>query len=488
MKINQGQNPVPLEQPRSTENAHQAKAAKGAKAGHLSGNNLNVGRHHGGHPVRGGQTQGIPKPVLNPPNQDPTVASYQAALGGLDQVVAQSQSETLAGDLSDLADALEEAAEEGGGDDGGVVIGTKNGKSRLRRINVLASDVRLKNTDQEQAKDLSQQLRQLGRDAAKNPEAGERMQESMSQLRNMLKGGDMDGSKMRDVLKNMHAARGDSTGDAGKSGLMQQLQSAGKPQHNMAPGVEVGDVTVMENAKGFSGKAGNHSYSTDFSKKTMSMNIDGNEMKLKFKSDGSMTATVNGSQFPVGKDETSTYSQFFMLMALFHEMGVEQRKQSRQGRNMANKAVVEKIKAQAQEQKSAAAAKLVAGTVSGSIKVASASMTMAGSMKGLKADQAAAQAGSASRPGDMISRQYQAMGQMFEGLGEAASSTLQYKAALHEAAGTELRAEEEQARFVKQTEQDQMQVAQELSSKARDTFAQTWNQFLQTQQNITRNI
>ena len=449
---------------------------------------MNVGRHHGGQVAKGGNTQGIPKPVLNPPNQDPTVASYQAALGGLDQVVAQAQSETLAGDLSDLADALEEAGEEGGGDEGGVVIGTKNGKSKLRRVNVLAREVRLKNTDKEQAKDLSNQLRQLSRDAADNPKAGERMQDSMDQLRNMLKSGEVDGSKMRDVLKNMQAARGDVAGEAGKNSLMQQLQNAGKPQHSMPPGIDVGEITVLETENGFSGKAGDNSYSADFSKNTMSMNIDGNEMTLNFKSDGSMTGTLNGAQFPFGQDETSTYSQFFMLMALFHEMGVEQRKMSRQARNIANKTVVAKIKAQAQEQRSAASAKLVAGVVSGSVKVASASMTMAGSMKGLRADQAAAQAGSNARPGDMISRSFQAQGQMFEGLGEAASSAIQYKASLHEARGTELRAEEEQARFVKQTEQDQMQVAQELSSKARDTFSQVWNQYLQTQQNITRNI
>ena len=485
MKVNQGQNPVPLEQPKSAQNAHQAKAARGARAGHLSGGNLQVGNHDG-KVAKGRNTQGAAKPVLSPPNQDPTVASYQAALGGLDQLAAQSQSETLAGDLSDLADVVEEAGEEGG-DDGGIVIGTKNGKSKLRRVNVLAREVRLKNTDKEQAKDLSNQLRNLSREAADNPKAGERMQDSMEQMRNLLKNGEVDGSKMRDVLKNMQAAKGDAAGKTGQN-LMQQLQNAGKPQHSMAPGVNVGEVTVLENEKGFSGKAGNDSYSADFSKKTMTMNLNGNEMKLSFKADGSVNGTLNGSAFPPGKDETMAYSQFFQLMALFHEMGVEQRKMSRQARNMANQAVVAKIKAQAQEQRSAASAKLVAGVVSGSVKVASASMTMAGSMKGMKADSAAAQAGSASRPGDMISRQYQAMGQMFEGLGEAASSTLQYKAALHEAQSTELRAEEEQARFVKQTEQDQMQVAQELSSKARDTFAQVWNQYLQTQQNITRNI
>ena len=87
VRINQGQNPVPLEQPKQSVEAHQAKAAKGARAGHLAGDNLNVSQQRGGRNIRGGQ-QGIPKPVLNIPNQDPTVASFQAAMGSMDQLVA----------------------------------------------------------------------------------------------------------------------------------------------------------------------------------------------------------------------------------------------------------------------------------------------------------------------------------------------------------------------------------------------------------------
>ena len=227
----------------------------------------------------------------------------------------------------------------------------------------------------------------------------------------------------------------------------------------------------------------------DFANRSLQVSQGGNNIAVQFDEEGSFQqASINGEPLNLDQSETDAYSQYFMLMALFHEMGVEQRQQSRESRNMANQSVVARIKDQATEQRSAAAAKLVAGTVSGAVKIASASMTMAGSVKGLKADQAAMDAGSTSRPGDMIARQYQAMGQMFEGLGEAASSAVQYKAGLHEARSTELRAEEEQSRFVKQTEQDQMQVAQDLLSKARESFAQVWSQYLQAQQNITRNI
>ena len=53
---------------------------------------------------------------------------------------------------------------------------------------------------------------------------------------------------------------------------------------------------------------------------------------------------------------------------------------------------------------------------------------------------------------------------------------------------TDKRATEEHFRHLKQTEQDQMQVASDLSTKARDAYAQTFNQYMQTQSNITRNI
>ncbi len=368
VRIDQNHNPVQLDQPGKTGSAHEAKssrARRGARAGHLRGENLQIGKSNGGK-VQTGGSQGIPKPVLNVPNQDPTVASFQAAMGSLDQLVA-----------------------------------------------------------------------------------GE---------------------------------------DTSPGGMKEMLKKAGKSNHEMKPGKGADNITVNMTETGFKGTVDGDEYSFDAKQKALTLNMEGQEVVFKSSGKEGMEAFVDGEPLITGDDEVGTMNHFFMLMALFHKMGVDQRQMSRQGRNAANELVVEKIKAQAQEQRNAAAAKLVAGCVSGAVKMASASLTMAGSMKGLKADQAAAQAGSTAHPGDMIAQQWSAMGKMFEGLGEAGSSTLQYKAGMHEAASTELRAEEEQARFIKQTEQDQMQVAQELSSKARDTFSQTWSQYLQTQQNITRNI
>ena len=117
------------------------------------------------------------------------------------------QGDVLAGDISDLADALEEAAEEGGdgGAEGGVVIGKKGARSRLRRTNVLAQDVKLKNTSQEQVRDFSSQLKQLGRQVSDNPQSSERLQESFDKLQNALKSGEVDGKSLTKMLQDMES-------------------------------------------------------------------------------------------------------------------------------------------------------------------------------------------------------------------------------------------------------------------------------------------
>ncbi len=364
ININQGQGPVPLEQPRQGNNVAAGTQVHRAKAGNLAGGNLQVGHGSNGAMVGLGNQKGIPRPVLVAPNQNPNVAEHQAAMGSLDQLVNEWA--------------------EGGS-------------------------------------------------------------------------------------------------------LLKDLKKAKSPSHLMSKSAGANSVAVQETKTGFSGVLDGQDFKVDVANKNMKFMAEGQQIDIQFSADGSklQSATANGEPLNLGDSEVGTMNHFFMLMALFHEMGVEQRQFSRQGRNMANKSVVEKIKAQAQEQRSAAAAKLAAGCVSGAVKVASGALQMVGSMKGMKANENAAQG---SNPGDVIAQQWTAMGRMVEGLGEASASTLQYKAGLHEAQSTELRAEEEQARFVKQTEQDQMQIANELSSKARETFAQTFNQYLQTKSNIARNI
>ena len=196
-------------------------------------------------------------------------------------------------------------------------------------------------------------------------------------------------------------------------------------------------------------------------------------------------AKADGESFTLGGHEISTMNHFFMLMALFHQMGVEQRQLSRRGWSMANMALVSKIKQQAQQQRLSASARLKAGLIGGFAKVASGSMSLIGLKRGIDAYAAAAPD---TKPGDHIIQWWSAWGKITESGGEVATSVANYYASGYDAVSSELRAEEERIRSVKQSEQDQIQIANELLNKARDAYSQTVNQYVQTQSGIIRNI
>ncbi len=233
------------------------------------------------------------------------------------------------------------------------------------------------------------------------------------------------------------------------------------------------------------------SFNADFNKGQMTVML-GNDTAQFNMVDGKAVATINGQPANLNQSELGALSDFFVLMELFHEMGVSQRKFSREARNTTNAGIVSNIKQQADEQRKAAANQLVAGIASGAVKLASAGLSMAGSVKGMKADAATFKAnpnaGAQMYQGGMISQKFSSIGQGFEASGEMGASGARYQASQHEARQTELRAGEKQLDHLKQTEQDQMQVAQDLLNKARETFAQVWAQVIQTQQNLARNI
>lgn len=196
-------------------------------------------------------------------------------------------------------------------------------------------------------------------------------------------------------------------------------------------------------------------------------------------------AKADGESFTLGGHELSTMNHFFMLMALFHQMGVEQRQLSRRGWSMANMALVSKIRQQAQQQRLSASARLNAGLIGGFAKVASGTMSLIGLKRGIDAYAAAAPD---TKPGDHIIQWWSAWGKITESGGEVATSVANYYASGYDAVSSELRAEEERIRSVKQSEQDQIQIANELLNKARDAYSQTVNQYVQTQSGIIRNI
>ena len=254
--------------------------------------------------------------------------------------------------------------------------------------------------------------------------------------------------------------------------LMKQLSPFSPP--------DAKEINLKSTDSGLSAKLDNKtSVDADFKYGKMALNIDGQKVEYQFGPKDTFKATINGQPMEFDLHETRILTDFFQIMSLFHEMGVAMRRVHREGRNASQEMVVEKIKMQAEKQRTAAMQQFVAGMVSASAKVTGGLIQMRGATQAMRAPQGLA---------DATSMRYRGISGLFEGLGEAGASVARYQAGITESEITLLRAEEEQARFTKQTEQDQMEVAKELTSKARETYMQVWNSFLQAQTKISGNI
>ena len=259
-----------------------------------------------------------------------------------------------------------------------------------------------------------------------------------------------------------------------------------------------GGVTETENglSKTWSDAQGmQHSFNADYAQRSVQYTSgDGDDVQISFAPNSETntaqtgasttampTVSINGVQIPQDSNEVGIIYDFYRLMELFHEMGVEQRSISRQARNVANTGVVEQIRVQAGKQREAATNHLIAGAISGASKIGSGMVSTAGGIKGAKA-------GGTPQQAQVTAQKWAGVGQAIEGVGESAASLSRYYGAQAEAGQTESRAVEEQLRFQKQTEQDQMQVAHDLLSKARESLNQVLTQMIQTLQNQARNI
>ncbi len=261
------------------------------------------------------------------------------------------------------------------------------------------------------------------------------------------------------------------------------------PKNNPAgitngPSVESINVELVDS--GFEGVLNGDKYNVDIINRNVEFSVEGKRINLQYDENGNFQhTTADDVPFSLGDDEIKSINYFYVLLELFHKIGVETRQAGREDRNLANKDVVEKIKEQAVKQLDAAFKRLMAGVVSGGAKVVSGGLGAIGSIKAVRADAAA---GGRGRPGDVIAQQWNSYGRAFEGGVDVAASGVNYGAAKDEFEVTELRAEEEQARFRKTTSQDWLQTGHELSTKARDTFLQVVNQQQQAQSHTIRNI
>jgi len=450
--------------------------------GNLNGENLKLGTVKG----EAAATQSTVVPVLTAPNMQSTTLVMERALGNLNKSEVRMSAQSKGYELGVLADALAKAEPDGKGN---VKIGLEG--TPLKQFGKLKGELYLKNTTPEQAKDLGKQLNAIAYklfvlDQADSTEwkhvekaivdfqknimsenvKVENLQMEVEKIDNMLE----TGKSFQFDTKSLHVMM-----------ELDRLMPDAMPE-DMASGLAITD-------SGYEMEVDGSHVSINFAEGGFALNVDGQNVEVKNIGDpDSMSMSVDGVSKEFDTDEVKTLTDFFAIMAMFHEMGTEMRKKNREGRAAAQETVVSKIKAQAQKQREAAHSNMVAGMISGSAKVAGGLMTTAGGIKGMKADRAAAKAGTNDRPGQMVSARYTGLGSMLEGTGEVLSASYRYQASMSEAEGTVLRAHEEAARFVKQTEQDQMEVAKELTQKARDAFAQVWSSYIQTQQRIAGNI
>ena len=463
-------NSVPPERPPVEE--RPIKPDKSVEAGNLKGANLQFDESV---PMQELQSAGMAKPTLRSPASEPSMKSYQNAANAFERVALQLDAEQQAGTLAGLARALSAGSDDG---KGGVLIG-QDGQMKQ---GVLAHEVHMKNTTPGQARDMARQLQNLEQELATlesaKPEAFEQTKAAISKFQQTLSNGQLDAGKAAKLLSDIQQSMKDETFtfDQSKKARMTRLMEQLAP--SPLPDVEVTNLKSTDT--GLSARLDNNgSFDADFKNGKMTMNLDGQEIKYQFESKDTITATVNGKPMEIDLHETKAMADFFQLMALFHEMGVTMRRAHREGRNASQEMVVEKIKMQADEQRKAAAQQFTAGMISASTKVASGLIQMRGAVKAMKAPQGT---------GDAVSMRYRGISSLFEGFGEAGASVARYQAGLTEAGITGIRAEEEQARFAKQTEQDQMEVAKDITTKARETYAQVWNSFLQAQTRISGNI
>ena len=473
--VTPGQGGIPPE--KAPANIENAQVGKSVTAGNLKGDNLQFGE-----PVtsQAKVSTGMPKPLLQSPSSEPSMKSYQNTMTVFNSVAMQLEAEQLAGVMAALAEELGAGGDDG---EGGVLIGQKGG--RVRRQNVLAREVRLKNTTPEQAKDLANQLRNVERELntvkSASPEAFQQTKNAIARFQQALANGQLESGEAAELLKNIQQSMEKGfTFDASKKAhmerLIQQLSPFSPPTAK--------EINLKTTDQGFSANLDkNTSFNADFKDGKMAINVDGRKVEYSFGQKDTFRATIDGKAVEFDLHETRILTDFFQIMSLFHEMGVAMRRMHREGRNASQEMVVEKIKMQAEKQRKAAMQQFVAGMVSASVKVTSGMIQMRGATQAMSAAKQGQQ-GTASA----ISDRYRGISGVFDGLGEAGASVARYQAGITESEITLLRAEEEQARFTKQTEQDQMEVAKELTSKARDTYMQVWNSFLQAQLKISGNI
>lgn len=455
-----------IPQERLPEDAERIKSKPIVNAGNLKGANLEISEL--ATETKSGSV-GSRKASLQSPSSEIALKTYEQTATVLNNLSTQLNVDGHAAAFEVLAQSVSTTGTGKGG--GGVQAAT----------------IRLNNSTPEQTKEwgdklqkISWELSTLGFDDATQFKETEVAIGRLYEALNDDRSSDAEITTRLDAVQ-QSLERGGFTFDSSAKAehLHQLLDNLGPPGPADAKA-----INMITSEKGLSATLDNNtSLKANFEKKTMEMNIDGKKLEYNFDQNGEPKITIDGEPSGFDAHETRIFSDFFQLMELFHEMGTTMRRQHREGRNAAQEIVVGKIKDQAGKQREAATKAFVAGVVSASTKMASGLIQLRGSAQAFKAAR-----GGNNALAESLSGRARGISSLVEGLGESGAALGRYQSSIAESEGTLLRADEEQARYVKQTEQDQMEIAKELTSKARETFSQVWNSIIQAQSKISGNI
>lgn len=185
-------------------------------------------------------------------------------------------------------------------------------------------------------------------------------------------------------------------------------------------------------------------------------------------------ANVLSTGSPVGDNVLKQLADIFMVLELLHEMSVQSRRTARETRAAEYDSAKQAVLNQAGEMRKAAAMQLVAGVVSGTMKVAAGAVTMGGAAGG--GNQSAAQMQMNMQRATQIS-------QMVSGTGDMIAAGFNYQASEHQARQKEQEAFQKTHENSAQSSSEWMQLQQDMVKTVQskmDEIIRTWFETLKT--------
>lgn len=197
-------------------------------------------------------------------------------------------------------------------------------------------------------------------------------------------------------------------------------------------------------------------------------------------------ANVLSKGSSVGDAVLKQLADIFVVLELLHEMSVQGRRTARESRAMEYDAAKTQVLKQAEEIRNSATCTLVAGIVTGSMKMAAGAITIAGATAKTNVDpkldaNSKAQAKAAGTQANV--QKAAAISQMVSASGDMAGAGFNYEAAQHQAKQKEHEAHQKTHDNAAQSESEWMQLQQDMVKTVQskmDEIIRTWFETLKT--------